>query len=996
MQTSTTRHPTRKLGLVLLVGAFFSIFNTLFFSLDFTSLNGTNPSLKWDLLTTIRIGLMPGTSLLLLSFGYYTSGRRASILAAFKSWLYIVGLGTLITSITAWIVKEPSLWTLYDTIFPIMRNSYPLLTGVLLALLIQPQLEKWLLQTKPSYLRLGFLLITLLTTVFNHDIFNFNGGQSFLAAFLLVTVGMYLRQHPLKAKLGRSLIWSGSLFLLTVFLTVLMSHISYMTHSDQSTALRFASPLTINVAYMSLFLFNFLTLLPTKLNFQLKKPQYFILYALLLKSATYLALNLKTLNTNLAGISTRLKGLYTFSEALAFIIAGLLLNWLLVKCCQHGQRWQRWSRAHENWTWVNLLDSIEKIPHQLHQLLVRHKLFFATTVTFYILALGSMLAMNTSLRITPNTALNYNIFLYTFFQRQSIIWLNVLIIASLFFILLVIFNRYWIAFIVTDLALFLWTIANVLKISIRVEPILPSELSMITALGSLAGMITPTMIGLMIGAVILSVGLIIWLEIRHPIKLGRFGVRLVISLLAIVFLASSLFLNHQNSPVQLISTALGNSPMFYNQLVGAQKNGPILQFLNNLDVTVMAKPTDYSKSEIQRVMKRYETAAQQINKTRTTDISKQTVIFNLSESFSDPERVPNMTINEDPMPKIRAIKQQTTSGLMLSSGYGGGTANMEYQTLTGFAMSNFSPTLPTPYTQLVTNLDKTPSVTENFGYSSAIHPYSGVYYNREAVYKKFGFNKFAYLGSKTPIKYQSKIGRSPYLSDETAYKNALAQINSRKGGQFINLITMQNHFPFDKDFYNNHSYKVSGSAVADPNAQKSAEDFATGVHYTDNEVAAFKKKIDKINKPIIWVWYGDHLPGIYSGDDMATDGLALHETDYFIYANKYSRQHGYKQQQASYVGPNDFTAMMLDQANAKVSPYQALLTKIHKELPAMSLSSFTDSVNTYNDDGQFVNQKGQLVTKLTKKQKQLLHDFKLIQYDVNAGKQYSVTKTFLK
>ncbi|PIO83078.1 hypothetical protein BSQ39_05560 [Loigolactobacillus backii] len=253
MQTSTTRHPTRKLGLVLLVGAFFSIFNTLFFSLDFTSLNGTNPSLKWDLLTTIRIGLMPGTSLLLLSFGYYTSGRRASILAAFKSWLYIVGLGTLITSITAWIVKEPSLWTLYDTIFPIMRNSYPLLTGVLLALLIQPQLEKWLLQTKPSYLRLGFLLITLLPTVFNHDIFNFNGGQSFLAAFLLVTVGMYLRQHPLKAKLGRSLIWSGSLFLLTVFLTVLMSHISYMTHSDQSTALRFASPLTINVAYMSLF-----------------------------------------------------------------------------------------------------------------------------------------------------------------------------------------------------------------------------------------------------------------------------------------------------------------------------------------------------------------------------------------------------------------------------------------------------------------------------------------------------------------------------------------------------------------------------------------------------------------------------------------------------------------------------------------------------------------------------------------------------------------------
>lgn len=182
------------------------------------------------------------------------------------------------------------------------------------------------------------------------------------------------------------------------------------------------------------------------------------------------------------------------------------------------------------------------------------------------------------------------------------------------------------------------------------------------------------------------------------------------------------------------------------------------------------------------IARKYSKIAEQINKNRKNDVSKQTFIFTLSESFSDPLRVPQLTVNKDPMPYIRSLKKATTSGLMLSSGYGGGTANMEYMALTGFSMSNFSPTLPTPYSQLVTTLKKAPSIVQNFNYSSAIHPYIGVYYNRTEVYPKFGFNKFAYLGSKYKIKHQSRIDRSPYLSDKTAYANALDQANVKKMG----------------------------------------------------------------------------------------------------------------------------------------------------------------------------------------------------------------------
>ena len=73
-------------------------------------------------------------------------------------------------------------------------------------------------------------------------------------------------------------------------------------------------------------------------------------------------------------------------------------------------------------------------------------------------------------------------------------------------------------------------------------------------------------------------------------------------------------------------------------------NGPIVQFLNNLDVTVMNKPVDYNARTMQKVARRYQRLARQINRHRTNDLKHQTVIFNLSESFADPRRIPGIKV----------------------------------------------------------------------------------------------------------------------------------------------------------------------------------------------------------------------------------------------------------------------------------------------------------------------------------------------------------------
>ena len=130
-------------------------------------------------------------------------------------------------------------------------------------------------------------------------------------------------------------------------------------------------------------------------------------------------------------------------------------------------------------------------------------------------------------------------------------------------------------------------------------------------------------------------------------------------------------------------------PCMWDSVYEAQRYGPIVAFTRQLKPKVMVKPDDYSEETRKEVAARYEKEAKKINASRTENMTDSTVIYVLSESFSDPSRVPGLKINKDSMPNIRSIKENTTSGLMLSAGYGGGTANLEYMGLTGLSMSNF-------------------------------------------------------------------------------------------------------------------------------------------------------------------------------------------------------------------------------------------------------------------------------------------------------------------
>ena len=118
---------------------------------------------------------------------------------------------------------------------------------------------------------------------------------------------------------------------------------------------------------------------------------------------------------------------------------------------------------------------------------------------------------------------------------------------------------------------------------------------------------------------------------------------------------------------------------------------------------MIEKPKDYNRDTMTQIAEKYSQQAISINNNRQNDLTDSTVVMILSETFSDPTRIPGISFSTDPIPNIHAIKDTTTSGLMLSSGYGGGTANMEYQALTGLSLSIFDDSLIIPFQQLVPN-----------------------------------------------------------------------------------------------------------------------------------------------------------------------------------------------------------------------------------------------------------------------------------------------------
>lgn len=520
--------------------------------------------------------------------------------------------------------------------------------------------------------------------------------------------------------------------------------------------------------------------------------------------------------------------------------------------------------------------------------------------------------------------------------------------------------------------------ANYMKMSYRQEPIYPDDLKMITEIGLLKDMTGTMLFTVILAAAGTVLGLFCWYMFRSLKKGRRFQlIRLTTLLVAIGLLG---YISNFNNPNNLLRKAYNKTALWipYSQKMNYYNTGFIGGFLYNLKVEPMDEPEGYSKAKIKEITEKYQKLADEKNK--AVEEESPNIVFVMSESFSDPSRLNGVEVSGEPLADYYEVADQTYSGNMLSQNYGGGTANIEFEALTGFSMALFNAQLTTPYTMLVPKMDQLPSIVSALNAQSyqttAIHPYNTSMYKREDVYQTLGFDQFI---SERTMTYTDTIENNPYISDESAYKEVMTLLKEEKAPQFIHLVTMQTHMPYNGK-YDRLGYSAE---ISDGSGTLDLENYLQDISYSSAALKQFTEELKNLSRRTLVVFWGDHLPGIYSDTIQAkNDKQTLHETQFLMFDSKGKLEK--QTTQDAITSPFYFAANLMEQTNQTTNGFYQLLLSLEQELPAFERE-------LYYQNGQWYKE-----AQFNRSQQEIYDEYQLIQYDIVAGKQYSLADGFFE
>ncbi|NUS53085.1 MAG: LTA synthase family protein, partial [Nocardioidaceae bacterium] len=424
------------------------------------------------------------------------------------------------------------------------------------------------------------------------------------------------------------------------------------------------------------------------------------------------------------------------------------------------------------------------------------------------------------------------------------------------------------------------------KLVLRDEPLYPSDLTFVSQLGFVSDMVTP---GAVLAIVVVTLAAVLagvlpgrLLSHRFPPLEDRHRRYDVVATRAATVLVCALVLgylhgfNDPSNRARALFEGAGARWAPWSQSGTYLVNGFVAGTLFNLDPVLMHRPDGYGRRTMQRLADRYAAEAAAFNAGRDPAALDDTnVVVVLSESFSDPARVAGVRLSRDPIPFTRSVMGSTASGSMLTQHLGGGTANVEFEALTGMSVSELTVQASAPYQVLVPRSREFPSaaryLTATGHRAIGVHPFSATTYGRDKVYPRLGF---ADLVDQDHMRHRGRAGHGAYISDDAAFREVTDRIATSRRPLFVNLVTMQNHRPYGGQFgARTRVGGVSGDTLTQ------AQDYVGGLERSDAALRRFLSRLTASGEPTAVVFYGDHLPGFWPGDLRKRTGeRAFHET----------------------------------------------------------------------------------------------------------------------
>ncbi|HDR6287241.1 TPA: sulfatase-like hydrolase/transferase [Bacillus cereus] len=570
-----------------------------------------------------------------------------------------------------------------------------------------------------------------------------------------------------------------------------------------------------------------------------------------------------------------------------------------------------------------------------------------------------------------------------FYNMQFI--LSFVVIYAIYILVYNLIGKVFLSMVLTSCTLVILCIVNYLKLIFRGDPLYPSDFTQITHMQSVIPMVMDYFSWSYIFVIILSIVacIVVGIYMRRYIQNVKIHLGIRASLVVGSIFVLYAYGNFANTFMNKVFQKSGVDFVLWNQNENYAANGFVLGFISNLDTTVMEKPKNYSKENMLQI-------ANDIKKQYSGNIGNQkkkekpNIIFVMSESFWDPTKVTNLSFSEDPVPNLHHYIENFPGGQTISPTFGGNTANVEFEALTSYSMSLLKPG-SIPYQQVITNKKEIPSIPtalkkEGY-YTSAIHSFGRTFFKRDDVYKVLGFDKF---NAEDTMKNVDIDG--DYISDLAMSKEIIAELEKQKQPTFIHAVTMQNHFPFTEDRFGENLIEISG--LENEESKGELETYTEGLRRSDEALQYLIEQLDNLDRPTLLVFFGDHLPslgtnksfykenGYITNEKTPSERLAMAQTPLLMYAN-----FDMPNDNLGLVSPIHFSNLIFDYAGLNKSLFYQFLSELYKEIPVLR-------------DELKVDKNGEVINDLTKKQKEMLEQYKMLQYDLLVGNQYSTDILF--
>ena len=257
------------------------------------------------------------------------------------------------------------------------------------------------------------------------------------------------------------------------------------------------------------------------------------------------------------------------------------------------------------------------------------------------------------------------------------------------------------------------------------------------------------------------------------------------------------------------------------------------------------------------------------------------IIFVQLESFFDVSTVEYLKCSQDPIPYFHSLMENYSSGAFKVPSVGAGTANTEFETISGMNMRYFGPgEYPHKTILKKTTCDSVPYALKEIGYNThAIHNNKATFYSRVDVFPNLGFETF------TTKEYMDISNQTPtgWLKDEVLVQSVMDCLESTEGQDYIFTISVQGHGDYPKKkVLDDPVITVSGSPTKAKNNQW--EYYVNQIYEMDQFVEDLITAVDSTGEDSVIVFYGDHLPTMDLTEEDVTNRY-LFDTSYVIWDN---------------------------------------------------------------------------------------------------------------